>query len=340
MFKNKYFRFGKYSLSILSITITLLFISSVTAVPQANGSLMVDKINEINQKNKLFDFLIDNINLHEIDSDDENLKSIFILSRIIDYEIEMIDSSSININFDDFSNILDNTEIDEYDLIDETKNCITALSNNIVNIEGYNDFSDEERNSIELLRIMLSKMNSVFINKFYNNNGIIKENDILLDNGLLRNIISLILTVLQFIVTILQAILQGFFTLFGGLLRTIGAIVGIIILILADIQTILLLTGLYLISLGVLSRNIIKTLASIGAPIFAAISAFLSIAIGSLLGSFSAIAFSILGVVIILAIPIALVAAFLYLSGYFDTNDGDGLLYIIASCFAYYMKTH
>ena len=169
-------------------------------------------------------------------------------------------------------------------------------------------------------------------------NGIIKENNVLLENGVLQKLLSLILTVLQLIVTILKAILQGFFTLFGGLIRTIGAIIGIIVLILADFQTILVLTGVYMISLGVLSKNIIKTLASVGAPIFAAISAFLSVAIGSLLGSLSAVVFSILGVLIILAIPIALVAAFLYISGYFDNGDGDGLLYIIASCLAYYLK--
>ena len=221
----------------------------------------------------------------------------------------------------------------------ETKNCIFSLSDKIEFVQKNNDFNSEEYNSINLLKGMVLKIGSAFINKFYNNNGIIKDNIVLQENGLLGNIISLILTVLQFIITFLKAILQGFFTLFGGLIRTIGAIVGIIVLILADIQTILLLSGLYLISLGVLSKNIIKTLAGIGAPIFAAISAFLSIAIGSLLGSISVVVFSILGILIILAIPIALVAAYLYFTGYFDSGDGDGLLYIITSCIAYYVKS-
>jgi hypothetical protein len=340
MKKNIYFRFGKKSITLCSIFITLLFVSSATAVPQVNGSLAIEKLDEINHSKIMFDFVLENIDIQDIESEKSKINSLFILSKIIKYEIGMIDDSYININqLDDASNKIKNDEIDEKELIIETKNCITSLSDTINIVQENNDFTLEEYKSIELLKGMILRIGSVFINKFYNNDGIIKDNTALQENGILRNIISLILTVLQFIVTILKAILQGFFTLFGGLIRTIGAIVGIIVLILADIQTILLLSGLYLISLGVLSKNIIKTLASIGAPIFAAITAFLSIAIGSLLGSITAVLFSILGVLIILAIPIALVAAYLYFTGYFDGGDGDGLLYIIASCIAYYMKS-
>jgi len=234
---------------------------------------------------------------------------------------------------------LENDGIDEKDVISDTKDCIISLSNTIDIIQNNKELNNEEYTSLNTLNNYISIINTLFTNKFYNNNDIIKDNTILLENGVLQRLISLILTILQFIVTILKAILQGFYTLFGGLIRTIGAIIGIIVLIFAELQTILLLTGLYIISLGVLSKDIIKTLTGIGAPIFAAISAFLSIAFGNLLGSFSAAIFSIIGVIIILAIPIALVAAFLYFSGYFDNSNGDGLLYILSSCITYYLKT-
>jgi len=339
MYKSKYFGFGKKSIIFCSIIISLLFISSATAVPQVNGSVTIDKLDELNQNRILLNLFSTNIDLSDLDSESTKISALYIFSTIIGLEINMIDDSNYNqdkINI--ISEKVKNDEIDEKDIIEETKNCIVSLSYAINNIQKENDFTNEEYESIEVLNGMVLKIASLYINKFYNNNGIIKENNVLLENGVLQKLLSLILTVLQLIVTILKAILQGFFTLFGGLIRTIGAIIGIIVLILADFQTILVLTGLYMISLGVLSKNIIKTLASVGAPIFAAISAFLSVAIGSLLGSLSAVVFSILGVLIILAIPIALVAAFLYISGYFDNGDGDGLLYIIASCLAYYLK--
>jgi len=340
MYKSKYFGFGKKSIIFCSVIISLLFISSATAVPQVNGSLAIDKLDELNQNKILLAHLSKNIYLDNLESEATKMSTLFLFSKIIGLEINMIDDSNYNQdNINSISENFINDAIDEKDIIDETKNCIISLSNTINNIQRENDLTKEEFESIENLNGMVLKISSIFINKFYNNDGIIKDNNVLLENGLLQKIISFILTVLQFIVTIIKGILQGFFALFGGLIRTIGAIIGIILLIIADVQTILLLIGLYMISLGVLSKTIIKTLASIGAPIFAAISAFLSIAIGTLLGSISAVVFSIFGVLIILAIPIALVAAILYFSGYFDSGDGDGLIYIIASCITYYLKT-
>jgi hypothetical protein len=333
--------FKKNRIIFISVVLSFLFVSSATAVPQVNGSLAINKIDEINQNKLLLDFTIENIDLINLISNDNEINSLYVLSKIIEYEIVTFDDSKLSSKIlDEASLKLDNKQIDQNELIDVTKNNIFKLSNLIDDVHNGENLNVNEYNSIEILKVLLLKMGTSFINKFYNKNDIIKVNNVLLENGLLQNILSLILTVLQFIVTMLKAILQGFFNLFGGLIKTLGALIGIIVLILADIQTMLLLTGLYFISLGLLSKNIIKTLAGIGAPIFAAISAFLSIALGSLLGSISSLIFSVLGVIIILAIPIALVAAFLYFSGYFDDGgDGDGLFYIIASCIAYYMKS-
>ena len=333
MYKSKYFGFGKKSIIFCSVIISLLFISTVTAVPQINGSIAIDNLDQLNNKETISYLLSEKIKFDKIGTNDAEISSLFIFSKIIEFEIAMIDES-------DYQNEnIENMEIDEKSLIDETNNCIISLSNSINKIQLENEFTKEEFNSIEFLKVMLIKISKVFINEFYNNNGIIKEDNTLIENGLLQRIISLILTILQFIVTIIKGILQGFFTLFSGVIKTIGAIIGIIVLFFAEVQTLLLLTGLYMISLGLLSKNIIKTLASVGAPIFAAISAFLSILTGTLLGNITAVLFSILGVIIILAIPIALIAAFLYFSGYFENGDGDGFLYILASSIVYYLKT-
>ena len=340
MNKSKYFGFERKSIILFSIMISLLFISSATAVPQVNGSIAIDKIDELNQNEILIDLISKNFDFNKKEYESTTINELYIFTQIIGLEIDMIVSSNYNTDLiNTVSEIGQNNVIDEKVVIIETKECISSLSNNINIIQNDNELNNKEYDSLNIIKGYLLKIDNVFTNKFYNNENINKDSYLLLDNGAFQNIISIILTVLQFIITILKALLQGFFTLFGGLIKTIGAIIGIIVLILADIQTILLLAGLYIISLGVLSKNIIKTLASIGAPIFAAISAFLSIALGSLLGSIFAVGLSIIGVLIILAIPIALVAAFLYFSGYFDQGDGDGLLYIIASCIAYYMKT-
>jgi hypothetical protein len=337
MYKSKYLIFGKRSIIIFSIFISLLFISSVTAVPQSNGSLAIDKIDDLNQNQKILE-LIENFNKRNHKSITN--KDLYLFTKIIKLEIITIGNEFNNEN--SINSILvqkENNIIKNEDIIMETKNCITSLSSSIENIKNDYKSNNIEFDSLNILEKYLLKIDNAFTNNFYNNNDIIKDEYLQLNNGVFQNIISLFLTIIQFIITLLKALLQGFFTVFAGLIKTIGALIGIIILIIADIQTILLLTGLYIISIGILSRNIIKTLASIGAPIFAAISAFLSIAIGSLLGSIVTIGFSIIGVAIILAIPIALIAGFLYFSGYFDNGDGDGLLYIITSSFAYYLKS-
>jgi hypothetical protein len=321
-----------------SIIISILFVSSVTAVPQVNGNFTINKLDDLNQNKILMDLITTNINLKDLDSNIEEINSLYIFSKILNFQINMIDDSNSNFDNNDLYEGTNNEGIDEKKVISETKDCISSLSNTIVFVQNNNILTDEEYESLNILNKYILKIYSIFKNKFYNENDIIKDK-ILLVNGILQNIIALILTILQFIVTIIKAILQGFFSLFGGLIKTIGAIIGIIVLILADIQTILLLTGLYVISIGLLSKNIIKTLAGIGAPIFAAISALLSISIGSLLGNLSVAIFSILGVVIILALPIILIIALLYISGYFEEENSDGLLYILASCISYYFKT-
>ena len=340
MNKSKYLGFRNNCIIFCSIIISLLFISSATAVPQVNGSITINKVDEINKQNMLFNLYINNIDFDNLNSDETDIKNLYLLSRIIGLEIDMIDESKCNLeNVVTISNDLEDFIINENDLIIETKGCIISLLNVINTIKDDKVFNNDEYESLNILNGFVKIINNIFTNKFYNNNDILKDNSLLIENGILQRLISLILTVLQFIVTILKAILQGFFTLFGGLIRTIGSIIGIIVLIFAELQTILLLTGLYMISLGVLSKNVIKTLTGIGAPIFAAISAFMTIAFGNLLGSLSTAIFSIVGVAIILAIPIALIAAFLYFSGYFDNDDGDGLFYIISSCFVYYIKS-
>jgi hypothetical protein len=328
--------FGKKGIVLISIIVSLLFINSVTAVPQYNASLSIEKLDKINQNVRILEILN---NLKEINNNHNLNNQLHIFMEIIELEIEIIDNTYNDENSVDKIYDLDNNEIDNENIIKETKNCISSLSNSIDNIKNDQEFNDKYYDSLSILKNYLLKLDNVFTNKFYNDNVINKDNKLFLNNGAFQNIISIFLTIIQFIITLLKALLQGFLTVFGGLIKTIGALIGIVILILADIQTVLLLTGLYIISLGVLSKNIIKTLASIGAPIFAAISAFLSIALGSLIGSIATIGFSIIGVAIILAIPIAAVAAFLYFSDYFEQDDGNGLLYIITSSIAYYIKS-
>ena len=45
MHKIKYFNLGKKAISICAVFIVLLFVSSVTAVPQTNGSVLIDNVN-------------------------------------------------------------------------------------------------------------------------------------------------------------------------------------------------------------------------------------------------------------------------------------------------------
>ena len=66
MNKSKYFGFERKSIILFSIMISLLFISSATAVPQVNGSIVIDKIDEFNQNEILIDLISKNFDLNKI----------------------------------------------------------------------------------------------------------------------------------------------------------------------------------------------------------------------------------------------------------------------------------
>ena len=96
MYKSKYFGFGKKSIIFCSIIISLLFISSATAVPQVNGSVAIDKLDELNQNRILLNLFSKNIDLNDFDSESPKISALYIFSTIIGLEINM---RKVNLTF-------------------------------------------------------------------------------------------------------------------------------------------------------------------------------------------------------------------------------------------------
>ena len=71
--------------------------------------------------------------------------------------------------------------------------------------------------------------------------------------------------------------------------------------------------GLFLINVGIQSIDIIKSVASILAPIFGVFSQILTNILGSLIGSLSVILHFILAIAVMLAIPLAIFAVIYFL---------------------------
>lgn len=199
-------------------------------------------------------------------------------------------------------------------------------------------------------RTIYEKINNILENNEISDEDVILESNSNNGSGLLSSVLSIILE-------FLRTFTQGAVGLIEGLFRFIGSLITIILLIVARLQSTLTIAGFFVIYSGIMSKIGIKILSILSAPLRALFSSKLTIAIGDLLGYISVIFHDILAVLIVLAIPLLLVAAVLLLLGQegvfqdlFDSidmwlqnssgpvkNSGNGILYMMGSCLAFYL---
>jgi len=258
MMSQKLKKSGKLITTMCAIAIALLFVSTVTAVPQVQSKSLMDKINEKEQ----FQTIISQLNDGDIGTQD--------LTSFLQALIELL------INF---------------------------IKDNILG-----------------------------------ENGQLPS----LDNGLLNIIISILKTLFTIPIMMIQFLLSTSVGIINGLIKLIKAIISIILLIFGGIQTVLTLAGILMLFIGIMSKIGIKALAVMGAPIFALLTAQIIISSGELIGGLSVAIFSILALLIFLAIPLAIVLGLLYfltpeniqLGERININfnpKGTGLIYMLLS---------
>jgi hypothetical protein len=134
---------------------------------------------------------------------------------------------------------------------------------------------------------------------------------------------SLLTTLLTIIITIIVIIINAAIGLVIGVASITSSLIRIILQILGIIQTVLTMAAFFFIFLGYICRIGINIFATMAAPIIAYLASQFTIALGKLLGGLSLAIFSILGILLLLALPIAIIAVVYTLISGEENGDGD-----------------
>jgi len=325
-----------------TILVTLLVISATTVVPQSQGKVVNDQLGryEVYQQ---FNSLLETLSMEGTD-----IASSKICSLLLSISNILIDAISDPTNLEDLNiqEIMSDSSItepiSEENLVAETEKTILSLQTALDELQDSNTIPGEQKLNISFWQTLLSWLFQLLKNKLTGgdtNSGTPDGGN----GGFFETLLSILSAIMVIPIMILKVLVKGLVGVIGGILKILGSIVVIFLLFLAGTQTTLTLGAFFLIFLGLMSKIGIQAFSIIGAPIFAIIAAQLSVSTGSLLGGLSMALFSVLGIIILLALPLAIIAL-IFLAGGDSSGSpdfnfnldfmGNGTLYMILSIIA------
>jgi len=305
MRNGKRIKLGKKAIILGAIVVALLFVSSATAVPQTHGSVVVEKLDEIETAKTISSILSEMIDIENLDSDEVMIDSVFMLAVVTEQIIAMARNPDSDLDISAIQSAaekIEREEIDEKDVILKTQDCLDLLSTTIDEMLTEKELSNEELILFKTLKTYVLKMQSLIDDKVLNSDistGQEKE-------GLIQKLLSIILILLLIPFMILNGVINGVIGIIMGVLRCISALVRLVVLFFAGAQSMLTLTAFLVIFMGIMSRIGLKLFANIAAPILALITARLIPAIVALFGGLSLAVHSLVALLIIFTIPIAI----------------------------------
>jgi len=312
----------KKKLLFLSIIIAALLISTTTAVPQAQGQILNDQIDRYETVRE-FNNLLETVSTEQTDAEESNTYTM--LLTLSNKFIELF-SNSENI---DMSDILSEDSFQTL-LTDDLDELNDPASQKL-------DFQFWQKLITWLINLLKNRI-------IGDGDGGIPGGDGLNFLEIFKNILASLSGILGILFNILA---KGITGLISGIIKIIVSIVVIFLLFLAGIQTVLTLGAFFFLFLGIMAKIGIQAVTIIGAPIFAILSALISISAGSIIGNLSMILFSLIALVVLFALPIGIVALVFYFinDGSFEIPDFSfdpefnrtGLLYMILSVIANYL---
>ncbi|MDG6218924.1 MAG: hypothetical protein QCI00_05745, partial [Candidatus Thermoplasmatota archaeon] len=283
-----------------SILVVLMLLSTVTAVPQQHASVLNDQLTKKQQLETFFSV----INEQEKNEQGSLIYTGFLLN-IADVMLYQLQKDTDSVELTEtmiFDAIPDpNEPLNAEKIMIQAENTLITIQSVI---DDLNDPLETEESMMNIpgLQTLISLLIQFIRNRIGNGNGLP------IGNGNLLSILKTIFSVLgSILVFIMQALLQGISLLIGGIIKVIVALVTIVLIILAGLQTILTIGAFFLIFIGFMSNIGLKALFTIASPIFALLSAQLSISIGKLVGGLSMALFSILGFMVFFALPLLLI---------------------------------
>jgi len=306
MENKKNFKLGKKAIIIGVMVVALLFVSSSTAVSQTQGSIVVEKLDKIEEVKTISSILSETIDIENLDSDEVTIDSVFMLATVTEQIISMVrnqdgdlDISSIKIAAEK----IEREKVDEKDVIFKTQGCLDLLSTKIDEMLTEKELSNEEIILFKTLKTYVLKMQSLIDGEVLNSNMSTEQEK----EGFIQKFLLIILIILLIPFMILKGGIKGVIGITMGVLRCISALIKLTILFFAGAQGMLTLSAFFVIFMGVMSRIGFKLFSNVAAPILSIITARLVPAIGSLLGGLSLAVHSLVALLIIFAIPLAIV---------------------------------
>ena len=305
MHNKKNVKLEKNAIIIGAIFVTLLFVSSATAVPQSHGSIVVEKLDKIEEVKTISSILPEKIEFECFDSFEVMIDSVFMIAVLTEQIISMIRNPDGDLDISAIQRAaekIERDEIDEKDAVLKTQDCLDLFSAKIDEMLAENELSNKELILFKLLKTYVLKMQSLIDDKGLNSNISTEEEK----EGLIQKLLSIILTLIIIPFMIIKGVINGIIGITMGFISCISALIRLVILFFVGAQSVLTLTAFFVIFAGIMSRIGLKLFSNIAAPILALITARLIPAIGSLLGGLSLAVHSLLAMLIIFAIPLAI----------------------------------
>ena len=330
-----------------SLFIVLILFSSVTAVPQKQAEIVNDQI-EKNAKLTSFINLIENTKKTE----ESSFAYMSFLLNIADEFIDQINTNPESVELTEtmvYDSIPDEDETFSQKIVStHALETLDSLKQTVSQIK-YND-ADTQPLDIPFLTTLIDLLISFIKNYLSGGDDTTDDGD---ENGndwisKLKEILSVFGSILAFII---KGILKGISLLLVVVLRIIGALITIVFLMLAGLQTVLTVGAFFLVFMGFISKIGLKAFSIIASPIIALLAAQFTMSMGTLIGGISMALHAVLAFALFFAIPLLIIVGVIMLTSDgsdeekgsnipfdFSDLDFDGPLYMLLSVFLNILK--
>jgi hypothetical protein len=313
LYKQLKWRNGAVVLGVIALA--CICVSSVTAVPQMQGSVVTERLDETNTAEALYQLLQDPSKLEVFNSRENQVQIMFIIATLIEGLILSAEDTSQGFDMTELQILVDSgleETISEEMLMEKTQGCLYRISQHLEENIKSQHFSETEKSQYRLIQQSVASVASSLDESISPHKA-----------EIVQQILTLLLTLLLLPLLVLQGAIKATLRIIGGLLRGVLLLVRIIVLIAIGAQSVLALSALSVIFMGVMSKLALKLFTLFASPLAAIIASRITSLIGNLLGSISLALHSVVALALIFAIPLSIVVLVLVISQLVNP-DGDG----------------
>lgn len=295
------------------IALVCICISSVTAVPQMQGSLVVERLDDTSRSEALYQALQDPSRLEAFASQDNQMQILFIIASLIESILPLAEDSSQEFDIDQLQLMIDPGMIEmmsEEMLTEKTQGCLMRISECLEDRMDNQCLPETEKAQYQIIQGNVATVASFLERPMSPQTA-----------EIVQQVLSLLLTLLLLPLLVLQGVLQAALGVIGGLIRCVLLLVKIVLLVVVGVQSVLTLSALGIIFMGIMSKLALKLFTLVASPLAGIIASRITSLIGNLLGSVSLVMHSFVALALIFAIPLSIAVLVLILSQRSNPDD-------------------